>query len=603
MISPLIPRDTADSDELMFVDDEASAKAAGPVWRLLIVDDESDVHRATLLALQGVSLFSRPLEFLHAYSAAEATEVLRRERDIAVVMLDVVMERQDAGLTLVKVIRDELKLADVRIILRTGQPGYAPDIDTITAFDINDYRTKSELTRSMLFITLTAALRSYRQIKALEELAYCDSLCKLPNRNRFIALLDEELQQQGPCADMAMAMAIIDIDDFSEVNDAFGHLFGDRTLQIVAQRLLDALGEGTTLARIGSDTFGVMGPSRLIDPAALLALFHTPFHVLSDAVMLTATVGLLPLPESTGTGQDALKNAYIALKRAKKSCRGGYVRFTPDFGVEVQERGRLLQALHAAVEGHRLFVVYQPQVRLLGDEVFGMEALLRWRTDEGRYIPPDQFIPLAEASGLIIALGDWVLREACQELLRLQALGYPAMRMSVNVSSLQFRQPHFVDQLSLVISDMAVNANSLELEITESVAMEDPDLMLARFVAIKQLGFSIAIDDFGTGYSSLSRLRQLPIDRLKIDRAFVNELGSDLVGGAIARMVVDLGRILNMTIIAEGIETQQQAKVLQDMGCQEGQGYLYARPMAPPELHAWLAARANAPLVPVFPLA
>ena len=599
MISPLIPHDTADADELLFVNDEAGAKAAGPVWRLLIVDDEPDVHRATLLALHGACLFSRPLAFLHAYSGAEAIEVLRRERDIAVVMLDVVMERQDAGLTLVKVIRDELKLADVRIILRTGQPGYAPDIETITAFDINDYRTKSELTRSMLFITLTAALRSYRQIKALEELAYCDSLCNLPNRNRFIALLDAELQQQGPCGDVAMA--IIDIDDFSEVNDAFGHLFGDRTLQIVAQRLLAALGEGTTLARIGSDTFGVMGPSRLIDPAALLALFHTPFHVQSDAVMLSATVGLLPLPESKGTGQDALKNAYIALKRAKKSCRGGYVRFAPDFGVEVQERGRLLQALHAAVEGRRLFVVYQPQVRLLGDHVFGMEALLRWRTEEGRYIAPDQFIPLAEASGLIIALGDWVLRQACQELLRLQALGYPEMRMSVNVSSLQFRQPDFVDKLSLVISDMAVEARLLELEITESVAMEDPDLMLSRFVAIKQLGFSIAIDDFGTGYSSLSRLRQLPIDRLKIDRAFVNELGSDLVGGAIARMVVDLGRILNMTIIAEGIETQQQAQVLQDMGCQEGQGYFYARPMAPPELHAWLATRHNAPVVPVLP--
>ena len=599
MTPPLIPSDTTDSDALVFVDDEVVLKAAGPVWRLLIVDDEPDVHRATLLALHGVSLISRPLEFLHAYSAAEATEVLRRERDIAVVMLDVVMERQDAGLALVIVIRDDLKLADVRIILRTGQPGYAPDIETITAFDINDYRTKSELTRSMLFITLTAALRSDRQIKALEALAYCDSLCNLPNRNRFIALLDEELQQQGPCADVAMA--IIDIDDFSEVNDAFGHLFGDRTLQIVAQRLLDALAEGTTLARIGSDTFGVMGSSCLIDPVALLALFHTPFQVQGDAVMLTATVGLLQLPESKGTGQDALKNAYIALKRAKKSCRGGYVRFTPDFGIEVQERGRLLQALHAAVENHRLFVVYQPQVRLLGDEVLGMEALLRWRTDEGRYIPPDQFIPLAEASGLIIALGDWVLREACQELLRLQALGYPEMRMSVNVSSLQFRQPDFVDQLSLVISDMAVEARLLELEITESVAMEDPDLMLSRFVAIKQLGFSIAIDDFGTGYSSLSRLRQLPIDRLKIDRAFVNELGSDLVGGAIARMVVDLGRILNMTIIAEGIETQQQAQVLQDMGCQEGQGYFYARPMAPPELHAWLAARNNAPVVPFLP--
>ena len=597
MNSPLIPSDTTDADALVFVDDEVSLKAAGPVWRLLIVDDEPDVHRATLLALHGASLFSRPLEFLHAYSAAEATEVLRRERDIAVVMLDVVMERQDAGLTLVKVIRDELKLADVRIILRTGQPGYAPDIETITAFDINDYRTKSELTRSMLFITITAALRSYRQIKALESLAFYDSLCCLPNRNRFIALLDEQLQQAS-CDDIAMA--VIDIDDFSEVNDAFGHLFGDRTLQIVALRLQGALGEGTTLARIGSDTFGVMGSSRLIDPAALLALFHTPFQVQGDAVMLAATVGLLQLPESKGTGQDALKNAYIALKRAKKSCRGGYVRFTPDFGIEVQERGRLLQGLHAAVENHRLFVVYQPQVRLLGDDVLGMEALLRWRTDEGRYIPPDQFIPLAEASGLIIALGDWVLREACQELLRLQALGYPEMRMSVNVSSLQFRQPDFVDQLSLVISDMAVEARFLELEITESVAMEDPDLMLSRFVAIKQLGFSIAIDDFGTGYSSLSRLRQLPIDRLKIDRAFVNELGSDLVGGAIARMVIDLGRILNMDIIAEGIETQQQAMVLQEMGCHEGQGYLYARPMAPPELHAWLAARDNVPLgVPV----
>ena len=579
----------ADSDDLVFVDDDAVPKETGPVWRLLIVDDEPDVHRATLLALHGVCLFSRPLEFLHAYSAAEATEVLRRERDIAVVMLDVVMERQDAGLTLVKVIRDELKLADVRIILRTGQPGYAPDIETITIFDINDYRTKSELTRSMLYITIASALRSYQQIKALEGLAYYDRLCCLPNRNRFISLLDEQLRQ-GPCDDIVMA--IVDIDDFSEVNDAFGHPFGDQTLQIVAMRLLDSLGEGAALARIGSDTFGVMGPSGLIDPHALLALFQTPFLVQGDAVMLAATAGLLHLCDSQGTGQDALKNAYIALKRAKKTCRGGYVRFTPDFGIEVQERGRLLQGLHAAVEGHRLFVVYQPQVRLSDGAVLGVEALLRWRTDEGHFVPPDQFIPLAEASGLIIALGDWVLRVACHELLRLQALGYPDMKMSVNVSQLQFRQPDFVDKLVLAISDTRVNASALELEITESVAMEDPDLMMARFVAIKQLGFSIAIDDFGTGYSSLSRLRQLPIDRLKIDRAFVNELSSDLVDGAIAKMVIDLGRTLNMATIAEGIETEQQAHVLQEMGCHEGQGFLYARPMSPSDLHAWLLARA-----------
>ncbi len=581
----------AASDDLTFVEDDASLEEAGPAWRLLIVDDEPDVHRATLLAMHGVSLFSRPLEFLHAYSVAEATQVLRRERDIAVVMLDVVMEREDAGLTLVKVIREELKLADVRIILRTGQPGSAPEIATITAFDINDYRTKSELTRSMLYITIASALRSYQQIKALEELAYFDRLCCLPNRNRFIALLDEQLQQ-GQCNDLSMA--ILDIDDFSEVNDAFGHHYGDLTLQVVSARLMEYLGEGTTLARIGSDTFGVMGPTRFVDPAALLALFCTPFHVQGDAVMLTATVGLLHLPESKGTGQDALKDAYIALKRAKKNYRGGYVRFMQSFRVEVQERGRLLQGLRAAVEGNRLFVVYQPQIRLLGGEVVGMEALLRWRTDDGQFVPPDQFIPLAETSGLIIALGDWVLRVACQELLRLQGMGYPNMRMSVNVSPLQFRQPDYVNKLMLAISDTQVDARLLELEITESVAMEAPDQMLACFLAIKKLGVSIAIDDFGTGYSSLGRLRQLPIDRLKIDRAFVNELSSDLVGGAIARMVIDLGRVLNMAIIAEGIETQQQAELLQSMGCHEGQGYHYARPMVTSDLHHWLAERNSA---------
>jgi GGDEF domain-containing protein len=296
------PHSLADADDIAFVDGDAPVEMLGSAWRLLIVDDEPDVHRATLLAMQGVSLFSRPLEFLHAYSAADATEVLRWERDIAVVMLDVVMESGDAGLTLVKVIREELKLADLRIIMRIGQPGYAPEIETITAFDINDYRTKSELTRFMLYITIASALRSYQQIKALEELAYYDSLSCLPNRNRFIAQLNEQLQRSQYDD---IAIAILDIDDFSEVNDAFVHQYGDRTLQVVAMRLLKSLGEGSTLARIGSDTFGVMGPSRLVEPTGLLALFHAPFLVQGDSVILTATLGLLHLVESKGTGQDA----------------------------------------------------------------------------------------------------------------------------------------------------------------------------------------------------------------------------------------------------------------------------------------------------------
>jgi len=210
-----------DSDALHFLEDEAvSGSAKEPVWRLLVVDDEPDVHRATTFALAGVRILGRPLQFLHAYSASEASKILNTERDVAVVLLDVVMEREDAGLALVKTIRQDLRLSELRIILRTGQPGYAPEIETIHDFDINDYKTKSELTRTKLYATVTAALRAYEQIRKLDELAFYDRLSCLPNRNKFIDLSEERLKNQ-PAADDVIA--ILDIDDFSEINDALGH--------------------------------------------------------------------------------------------------------------------------------------------------------------------------------------------------------------------------------------------------------------------------------------------------------------------------------------------------------------------------------------------
>ncbi len=579
---------SAESEFLDLVDDTTeSVDDVGSVWRLLIVDDEPDVHRATTFALNGLSILGRPLEFLHAYSAEQATAMLREERDIAVVLLDVVMEREDAGLALVKVIRLDLKLTDVRIILRTGQPGYAPEIETIHAFDINDYKTKSELTRAKLYATITAALRTYDQIRALDNLAFYDHLSRLPNRNRFINLIDERVSF-GEYGDVVIA--ILDIDDFSEVNDSLGHQQGDRLLQAVAARLTSALGSATVVARIGSDAFGLMGPSSSIDPIAVLELFRSPFQVQDDSMMVTATLGLVSLTDTKEAGRGAIKDANIALKRAKKNRRGSFVVYTLDMGIEIRERVRLLQGLRSAVDTKRLFVVYQPQVLLSTGAVVGMEALLRWRNDDGRFVPPERFIPLAEASGLIIALGDWVLRIACYELVRMQAMGLPSLRMSVNVSQMQFRHPDFLERLVKAITDTGVEAANLELEITESVAMEDPEFMLDRFVAIKRIGVTIAIDDFGTGYSSLSHLRQLPIDRLKIDRAFVNELSSDILGGPIAAMVIELGRNLNMTVIAEGVETENQAATLREMGCHEGQGYFYSQPLAPPELKEWLIA-------------
>ena len=589
---------SAEADEPQATEGDDALRVANlQRWRLLIVDDEPDVHRATVFALNDVKILGRALEFFDAYSAKEAQDILRTESDIAVILLDVVMEREDAGLRLVKFIRQDLGLLDVRIILRTGQPGYAPEIATIHDYDINDYKSKSELTRPKLYAAVTAAVRGYEQIRALDELAFYDRLSNLPNRNRFIKLIDDRMAQ---AASYDCVIAILDIDDFSEVNGALGHKQGDRLLQAVVQRLKDCFGDDVVLARIGSDTFGLMGNAATIDPGFLLCLFRQPFAVLNDSMIVSATLGLVCLSDVKGTGQDVVKDANIALKCAKKNRRGSFVHYSVEMGIDIRERAHLLQNLRTAAENERLFVAYQPQVNLHSGRTVGVEALLRWRNDDGSFIAPDRFIPLAEASGLIIAIGDWVLRSSCHEVIRLQAMGFPQLRVSVNVSQVQFRHPEFLVRLSSALADTGVNPKYLELEITESVAMEDPEFILETLCAIKRMGISIAIDDFGTGYSSLSHLRQLPVDRLKIDRAFVSELNSEIAGGPIAAMVIELGRNLNMTVIAEGIENEFQAGILRDMGCHEGQGYLYARPMASEQLRDWLLG-IHGPVVSVTP--
>lgn len=585
-----------DSDALQFLDDhEDSDASAELVWRLMVVDDEPDVHRATTFALAGVKILGRSLQFLHAYSAAEATKLLGTELDIAVILLDVVMEREDAGLALVKTIRQDFKLTEVRIILRTGQPGYAPEIETIHDFDINDYKTKSELTRTKLYATVTAALRAYEQIRKLDELAFYDRLSQLPNRNKFIELSDARIALLDTEEVANEVIAIVDIDDFSEISDTLGYNQGDRLLQAVSERLKQELPSTVLLARISGDAFALMGPTEQVSPKHVLSLFREPFLVHEDSMVVTATIGITQSLEKTVSGRDALKDANIALKRAKKSRRGNFVMFSATMASDIRERVRLLQSLRNAVECERLFVVYQPQIDLHSGAVVGVEALIRWRNEDGSFVPPDRFIPLAEASGMIVAIGDWVLRMSCHQLVRFQALGLPKLRMSVNVSQIQFRHPEFIEKLNSALLDTRIDPKRLELEITESVAMDDPDFMLETLQLVRELGISIAIDDFGTGYSSLSHLRQLPIDRLKIDRAFVNELNQGISGGHIASMVIELGRNLNLTVIAEGIEEEFQAKKLRDLGCHEGQGYLYSKPLTAQQFEDWFKTRMAVP--------
>lgn len=755
-----IPRLAAvkdDADDLVFLDEvagPAGPQAARPAWRVMIIDDDEDVHSTTTFALGNLDMQQRPLEFVHAYSAAQARELLKHEADIAVILLDVVMEQEDAGLHLVRYIRDTLKQADVRIILRTGQPGYAPEIDAIRDYDINDYKTKSELTRIKLFTTVTAAIRSYQQIRAisasraglrqivqastalmalhgihnfaagvltqaaalmrveadgllcmleggadderrelqvmagsggfgrlargrlgagqpgpgrpalrhaaadaaaqaalrgafeqrrtihaadsvtlyfagkasrhaaaylrlpqpLDELderllqvfcsnvavgldnvelvshlhnaAFYDHLSKLPNRTRLVEILDTTLA--GPAKDEA-TLSLVDLDHFAETNDALGHQFGDLLLLAVAGRLQAQLGRQLTVSRLGGDIFGVLGDAAQVNPARILALFQQPYTIDGQDVQVTATLGLLRLGDHDGSGADALKDADIALKRAKLQQRAGHFYFSRNMGVEIRERVRMMHALRKAFGQNQLFVVYQPQFNLKTRRPVGAEALLRWQTPDGKFISPDRFIPIAEYSGLIIELGEWVLRAACYELVKLRALGQTDFMMSVNVSQVQFRHPQFVDMLKNALADSGAPAACIELEITESMAMEEPDQLINMLGQLKETGVSIAIDDFGTGFSSLSYLQRLQIDRLKIDRAFVSEITGSARGSSIAEMVIQLGRNLGLEVIAEGVEDERQAQILEQLGCPLAQGFLFARPMTAMALAGWLS--------------
>ncbi len=351
------------------------------------------------------------------------------------------------------------------------------------------------------------------------------------------------------------------------------------------------------VARVSNDTFAVLGPDSLVVPAALQSVFALPFAFGEGDQSLSVSLGLLKLPDTSGSGgADCLKDAWIGIRRAKVLGQGQYVWYSQAIGVETRERTRLLNALRQSFGGERLYVVYQPQLSLTDERVIGVEALMRWRAEDGTFISPASFVPIAESSGLIVGLGEWVLRQALTALGELRELGYRDLMMAVNVSATQFRRPDFIEVVEAALADTGMPADRLELEVTESVAIIGAELVEQYLHALKQRGVSVAIDDFGTGFSSLSYLDRLPADRIKIDRAFVSALDNGdpgARGARIAEMVVPLGRRLGMAVLAEGVETEAQAVRLRELGCDDVQGYLYARPMPLADLKDWLAARGS----------
>ena len=731
------------NDDFLFIDDsdedEILEDSGGDTWKVLIVDDDPEIHSVTQLALSDLVVLGKRLEYLHAYSGRDACQLIEQHQDIVLVLLDVVMETDDAGLNVVKHIRESLLRQDIRIVLRTGQPGYAPEESVIKDYDINDYKTKTELTRRKLVTTVYAAIRSYQQIdtvtqnriglekiigaaaellelhsvheyaegvlaqlsalsdshssvfcargqgivdsaddlslyvlgqqgfssilnnqklemlsndaiqqlvancfqqkqhifnqdsasfylasggyravihltlnaalsdiqkqlievfltniaigyenvhlfQKLRDAAYKDWLTELPNRLEFVNLLDGFAQSD----ETNLVAGLIDINHFSDINDGLGQDLGNQLLMAVTSRM-KAMSEHCRFARVGADVFGIIGPKEEVNPEKLNALFVQPFSAGEQNLPINACFGLCEKQDAGARGVKVLNQINIALNLAKKSNQEHYVYYKQEMEEQTLWRLGMIRQLRTDFADNRLELWYQPQLNLNSGKVIGAEALLRWRTADGQFISPAVFIPLAEYSGLIIDIGDWVINQACQQIKVLEEKSFNEVGISVNVSIPQFRRENFVDSIIDATSNHKIQPSKLELEITENILMDDPQVVIDALVKLKEQGISIALDDFGTGYSSLSYLQKLPLDRLKVDRSFVNDIAKP-EHTIIAETIINLGKQMNLKVIAEGIEDEEQQAHLKSLACDEVQGFFYAKPMPADEFLAFLEA-------------
>ena len=424
----------------------------------------------------------------------------------------------------------------------------------------------------------------------LNYLAYHDPLTGLANRRCFIERLEESLRENGRHSER-LAVLFIDLDQFKQVNDSLGHGVGDELLVAVAARLSEHVRLIDMLARLGGDEFiCLMEAVRSEDEVAMLAreiigAFEQPFKLGDHELFLTAAVGISLFPGDGDSVVDLMRNADTAMYRAKAQGRGNFHFYTPEMTRDAQVRIRMENLLRRALDNGELSVHLQPQVETQGGKLVGAEALVRWNSPELGEVMPMSFIPMAEDSGLIIGLGNWVLRETCRQFVQWQDSGFDLPQVSVNLSVKQLERPEFIDVLEQILDETGMDPTRLKLELTESVVMAVGD-SFALLERLRELGISLALDDFGTGYSSLSYLKMLPIQQLKIDGSFVEGIGRNSGDEAIIRTVMELARSLGFEVVAEGVETEAQAAFLAQLGCEQLQGYLHGRAVAPAEFRA-----------------
>jgi len=432
----------------------------------------------------------------------------------------------------------------------------------------------------------------------LDHLAHHDPLTGLPNRLLLNARMEQSMARAHRSNDM-LAVLFLDLDHFKNVNDTLGHPVGDQLLQEVAHRLTACVRKEDTVTRLGGDEFTIvleeLHDSRFAGKVALKIIDELAkiFLLKGHEVFVTCSIGISIFPNDGNDITTLLKNADSALYRAKDEGRNNYQYYTEELTTRAMERMVMETNLRHALERNELVVYYQPQVDLYSGRVIGMEALLRWRHPEIGLIPPDAFIPLAEETGLIIPIGEWVLRTACARLKSWIDDGLPELRVAVNLSSRQFNQKNLPETIADILRDTGLKPQCLELELTERIVMQDADNSVEMLDSLKKLGIQFSIDDFGTGYSSLSYLKRFPIDRIKIDKSFVDHITTDSEDASISQAIISMSHGMNLKTVAEGVETLEQQEFLRSHQCDEIQGFYFSRPLPEMEMEHLLRSGIN----------
>jgi diguanylate cyclase (GGDEF)-like protein len=554
---------------------------------LLIEDNPGDARLIELMLAEDPD---SPFRLSCVDRLSRGLEILSSEKP-ELVLLDLSLPDSHGLDTFDKVFAHSPKIP---IIVLTGNDDQMIALSAVKT-GAQDYLIKGKLDRELLVRAIQYSIERKRYQEQLEHQANYDALTGLPNRNLLLDRLRQAVYSQRQVR--SIAVVFIDLDHFKFVNDSLGHNAGDKLLQKMSERLRTAVRDGDTVSRLGGDEFILILNDQHNEEVVframqrIIAKVTEPIVIDGRELYVTCSAGISLHPQD-GTDVEALmKNADAAMYRAKESGRNNFQFYTAEMNQLVNERLSLESSLRRALERKELVLHYQPKLDLRSGRIVGVEALVRWQHPEWGMIQPDRFIPLAEETGLINQIGEWVLRTACAQNRAWQDAGLPPVVMSVNLSPRQFRQEALFKAVARTLSETGLRPEHLEMEITESMVMHNTDAAIAILKGLKEIGVHLSVDDFGTGYSSLAYLKTLPIEILKIDRSFVSDINGPggKSDGVLAQAIISLGHSLKLKVIAEGVEEQAQLDFLKANHCDEAQGFLFSKPVPPEACELLLA--------------